>query len=271
MNRDERAYAVAPKKSLGQHFLTSDVVPRWMCDAADLHPGDVVLEIGPGTGILTQELLQRNVTVHAIETDDRSLTLLQERFATAIESGQLILHEHDMREGLPTSFTTTSYKVVANIPYYLSGLLLRIFLETRDQPDTMVFLIQKELAERIARSTKSSLLQLSVQAFGTPAYIRTVTAGHFHPAPKVASAILAIRDITHARVATEQTPHFFSVIRAGFAHKRKYATSNLGRYWERDTVQTIFSMHGLSHQIRPENLQLEDWLHIANTLPPLPE
>lgn len=268
MNRDDAAYSVAPKKSLGQHFLTSDIVPRWMCDAAAVTPADTVLEIGPGTGILTAELLQRGVMVHAIETDARSLAILQERFATAIAQGTLVLHQHDVRHGLPETITAMKhYKVVANIPYYLSGLLLRTFLETSHQPTTIVFLLQKELAERIARDTKRSLFQLSVQAFGTPTYIRSVSAGHFHPPPKVTSAILAITDITHDRVPPERTAHFFAVLHAGFAHKRKFALSNLAKQWDKELVRAAFATCQLSPQIRPEAIDLADWVKLAHELP----
>jgi len=269
MNRNDDAYAVTPKKSLGQHFLTSDIVPRWMCDAANLTPGDTVLEIGPGTGVLTAELLKRQVTVHAIETDDRSLDFLKTQFSAAITSGKLILHKHDMRDPLPTDLfdQSTSYKVVANIPYYLSGQLLRTFLETSTQPSVIVFLIQKELAERIARAKKSSLLQLSVQAFGTPRYVKTVTAGHFHPPPKVTSAILAISDITHNRVPTTLTKHFFTVLHAGFAHKRKFSLSNLARHWSRPIVQDLFQTHGIALQARPEDITLQQWIQLSQSLP----
>lgn len=272
MNRDDAAYSVSPKKSLGQHFLTSDVVPRWMCDAAKLDSSDTVIEVGPGTGILTAAILERGAAVHAIETDARALAFLQEKFSTAVADGQLTLHAHDMRHGLPAAVgdLATNYKVVANIPYYLSGLLLRTFLENTQQPDTVVFLIQKELAERITRNSKQSLLRLSIEAFGTPSYIRTVTAGHFHPPPKVTSAILAIEHITHERVSAAFTSHFFSVLHAGFAHKRKFAASNLARHWDRDQVDAAFSAHGIDLRMRPEDIDLENWIRVAHVLPTTP-
>ena len=161
------------KKSLGQHFLNSDYVPKKMCDAAAIAAGDIVLEIGPGTGVLTREILLRGGRVIAIEADARAIAELQTTFPEEISNHQLVIHHHDARTLDLEEFGLKqgSFKVVSNIPYYLSGFLFRTILESNCQPNTLVFLIQKEVAERIARDEKESLLSLSIEVFGEPSYI----------------------------------------------------------------------------------------------------
>jgi 16S rRNA (adenine1518-N6/adenine1519-N6)-dimethyltransferase len=211
------------KKSLGQHFLNSDYVPRHLCDAANLNEGDTVLEIGPGTGVLTKEILKRGARVIALEADPRAIESLEETFADEIGNGKLIIHHHDARIIEPEQFglKNQTYKVVANIPYYISGLLFRSLLQTNCQPQTLVFLVQKEVAARIARDKKESLLSLSVKVFGTPTYICTVKRGHFTPPPAVDSAIIAIHGISKQKLATIPETRFFEILHYGFGQKRK--------------------------------------------------
>ncbi len=256
------------KKSLGQNFLTSDVVPRWLADAAELTPGETVLEIGPGTGMLTHELLKRGVRVRAIEADVRAITYLTEAFQTEIASGQLALYHSDARELdlAALGLTDHSFTVVANIPYYLSGFLLRRLLETDIQPKTLVFLMQKELVARIARDTKASLLSLSVRAFGEPAYIQTVTRGHFNPSPKVDSAILAVRNISRERLREIGAEFFFTLLHLGLGSKRKQLIANLSTTFSRDAVATALADLGVSQTIRGEDLTLTEWVTLATTL-----
>jgi 16S rRNA (adenine1518-N6/adenine1519-N6)-dimethyltransferase len=155
------------------------------------------LEIGPGTGVLTRELLARGYQVTAVETDPRALYVLQDTFVAEVSKGALTLVEADARElNLKAlGFVDHSFSVIANIPYYLSGLLLRTLLAGSIQPKTLVFLMQKELVERIARSAKSSLLSISVAVFGSPTYVQTIKRGHFQPPPAVDSAILLVKHI----------------------------------------------------------------------------
>lgn len=221
------------KKSLGQHFLTSSVVPRWMCDAGDIKPAETVVEIGPGTGVLTEELLLRGANVIALEADQRAIDVLTERFTNHCESGQLKVLHADVRNFDWTSLglKNSSYKVVANIPYYLSGLLFRTILENEVQPSTLVFLVQKEVAKRatsdISKGEKESLLSLSIKSFGEPAYIKNVSRGHFTPPPKVDSGIIAVRNISRDNFIDVPTIFFFELLHLGFGQKRKQLLGNL--------------------------------------------
>lgn len=256
------------KKSLGQHFLTSDYAPKKMCDAAEVMPGDIIFEIGPGTGALTEVLLARGATVIALEADPRAIEELAKRFEKEIASGQLCIHHGDARH---IDFTTLkledhNYKVVANIPYYISGLLFRALLESTCQPKTLVFLVQKEVATRIARDKKESLLSLSIKVFGVPRYVETITKGHFTPPPKVDSAIIAVTDIGRDAFKNVSQEHFFSILHLGFGQKRKQLLSNLTKAYNRDFLEGVFTELDVSLTIRAEDVSIEKWLTLIEKL-----
>lgn len=266
---DNHSEKFITKKSLGQNFLTSDVVPRWMSDAASLTKEDTVLEIGPGTGMLTRALLARAGKVIAIETDTRAVAVLKETFATELARGQLTLILADIRDiSLPDiGLESHSYKVVANIPYYLSGFLLRFFLEQTVLPSTLVFLMQKEVVTRIAREQKESILSLSVKAFGAPRYIKTVSRGHFQPSPKVDSAILQVTDISMSNFDTHcPVELFFHILHLGFGQKRKQLIANLSKEYPRERLEQIFTETGIILTARAETLSLSTWLMLTKAL-----
>jgi len=258
----------AQKKSLGQHFLNSNYAPKKMCDAAYLTPEDIVLEIGPGTGILTQEILARGAQVIAIEADQRAIASLQETFPEEIATRQLVIHHHDARTLNPADFGVLDhqYKVVANIPYYISGSLFRSFLDTTCQPTDLVFLVQKEVAHRIARDPKESLLSVSVKVFGTPRYVCTVKRGHFQPPPKVDSAIAAVSDITRNSFAEISREQLFTLLHLGFGQKRKQLLGNLAKNYDRDALSGIFVDLAIPLDVRAEDLPVKTWFKILNRL-----
>lgn len=245
---------------LGQHFLTRPEIAGWVADALPLSRGDVVLEIGPGKGILTAELLKRVGTVVAIEKDALLIPVLRERFADEIANNHLVLVEEDVRDFNPAtcSLLSKTYSLVANIPYYITGAIIRQFLTAEHQPQNMALLVQKEVAERVvAENGKESLLSLSVKAYGTPRYVRTVRAGSFSPPPKVDSAILAIDEISrkHFTLGAEEAS-FFDLLHRGFASKRKMLAGNFGRPF----ADAHFEKCGISKNARAEDVSLERWL-----------
>ena len=253
------------KKSLGQHFLHAPTYLRAVVDAADVVSGETVLEIGPGDGALTRELLSRGARVVAIEKDHRLIPILGVAFEKELTTGQLKLIEGDALDFDPGTSLPPIYKVVANIPYYITGALMRKFLTDPAQPSTLVLLIQKEVAERTARSKKESLLSLSVKVFGTPLYIRTVPRGAFVPPPEVDSAILAIKNISRDHFTTKEHEElFFKLLHAGFAQKRKLLRRNL-----EDVLGTqageILVAAGLQPNTRAEDVPLRNWLALATT------
>jgi len=261
------------KKSLGQHFLTTGIVPGWMCDAACVTAGDIVLEIGPGTGALTREILARGATVIALEADHRALEVLAEDFKEEIAQGALHLHHADVRsvslEAIP-ELCDHAYKCVSNIPYYLSGMLFRLLLESSVQPECLVFLVQKEVAKRVAsslaRKEKESILSLSVKAYGEPSYVRTVSKGHFAPAPKVDSAIVLVRNIHRDNFADVKKSFFFELLHLGFGQKRKQLLGNLSKLFSKEALVTVFSTLSLPVSTRAEDVPLEMWLKLAGAL-----
>src|SRR3989344_7754683 len=181
------------KKSLGQHFLKNEKALATIVKAGNVSVKDTILEIGPGTGALTEKLLAANCQVLAIEKDDKLYEFLKTKFEKEIKNGKLRLIHDDILEFDLSKLEAISYKLISNIPYNITGAILKKFLETNYQPERMVLLVQKEVAERIvARNNKESILSISVKAYGTPRYIETVKAGSFVPVPKVDSAIMVI-------------------------------------------------------------------------------
>lgn len=271
---EETSEKFAHKKSLGQNFLTSDVVPNWLVTAGEVTANDTVLEIGPGTGALTKVLLKTGARVIALEADTRAMAILEPLFANEIKTGQLTLIHGDARELAIASLGLShqQFKVVANIPYYLSGFLLRTLLESSIQPSKLVFLMQKEVVTRIARDTKESILSLSVKAFGVPKYVKTVTRGHFNPPPKVDSAILLINNINLANFTDLQEQNlYFELLHLGFGQKRKQLLSNFTHMYDRTTLESIFSELGLKLDIRAEAVPLSLWLALTKKLAVTPK
>lgn len=253
------------KKSLGQHFLNPGAHTHAIAEAVEIVPGELVVEIGPGEGVLTRELLERGARVIVVEKDSRLIPFLAETFRDEVQSGQLQIIEGDALEfALPKKLQRSVYKVVGNIPYYITGALLRAFLSAKHQPKTLVFLIQKEVAERVARSKKESLLSLSVKAYGEPQYIKTVPRGAFSPAPKVDSAVLRVRDISRANFKNKLTEQrFFDLIHAGFAQKRKLLVRNLENVLGTKASEAL-QQAGIPQNARAEDVPLEQWLHLTN-------
>lgn len=253
------------KKSLGQNFLKSEGALTTMITAAKILPGDIVLEIGPGRGALTRKLLDAGATVVAIEKDDELIAPLQTAFEKDITSGALtLLHADALTINLRTiAVLEQRYKLVANIPYYITGALIERFLSTDQQPISATLLVQKEVAERIVtRDNKESILSISVKAYGTPTYVGTVKRGSFVPVPNVDSAILHIANISK-NVFTDANileAHFFSVVKAGFAHKRKHVGSNLAKLISKEMLETC----NIQKEARAETLTVQDWSCITS-------
>lgn len=245
------------KKSLGQNFLMHARIAEHIALVANLASDAVVLEIGPGTGTLTRELLKVAGKVIAVEADRDLFEKLQVYFTNEIADGRLELIHGDIRmfdiDSLPQRYT-----LVANIPYYLTGEIFRMFLEAEHQPRSMTLLVQKEVADRIvARDGKESILSLSVKAYGEPKREFLVPRGAFKPAPNVDSAVLTIGNISRKHFATtEEERRFFALLHAGFAHKRKYVRKNL--------EEAGFSAGDIPEKVRAEDLRLSVWLELMH-------
>ncbi|MCX6751248.1 MAG: 16S rRNA (adenine(1518)-N(6)/adenine(1519)-N(6))-dimethyltransferase RsmA [Candidatus Nomurabacteria bacterium] len=288
------------KKSLGQNFLKSIPALNKIVETGEISVGDIILEIGPGKGALTKQLLATSCQLIAVEKDEYLYELLKSKFEKEISSGQLKLIKGDILDFNIENYKlkAKTYKLIANIPYNITGAILKKFLQgnlstplkARNQPKLMVLMVQKEIAERImARDGKESILSISVKAYGDPKMIMKVPARYFSPSPKVDSAIISIKNISRKNFnspleeyplggggqlfhpginATPQEGNvdervFWEIVRAGFAHKRKKLSSNLKKY--DPSLSGGVASVGLGNK-RAEELTLKDWIELVKVL-----
>ena len=243
------------------HQKTADRI----ADAGALSARDTVFEIGPGTGMLTRSLLERAGKVVALEADHELIPVLTEQFAPEIKAKKLKLVEGDIRI-FDLGDLPRGYAVVANIPYYVTGEIIRKLLSSKQKPSRVVLLVQKEVAERIVRSKKESLLSLSVKVYGSARYCFTVPRGAFRPAPKVDSAVLSVSDIRAPFSTQKAEDAFFAILHAGFGHKRKRLAKNLEAVATKEKISIAFAGLSLSPDSRAEDVPLATWKLLASAL-----
>jgi len=247
------------KKSLGQNFLKSVSALNKIIEAGEISEKDIILEIGPGKGALTEKILEKAGMVIAVEKDRDLFALLSEKFSKEILAKKLILLESDILDfDIAKIIKNKKYKIIANIPYNITGAILKKFLTEKNQPELMVLMVQNEVAQRvIARDKKESILSISVKAYGEPKIITKVPARYFSPAPKVDSAVLLIKNISRNFFEENKISekNFWEVIHAGFAHKRKKLSNNL--------KNIIPKEKNLYLNNRAEELPLDDWLKLT--------
>jgi 16S rRNA (adenine1518-N6/adenine1519-N6)-dimethyltransferase len=254
------------KKSLGQNFLNAPSVVTKMLHAAGISKEDHVVEVGPGKGVLTKALLESGAFVYAYELDPRMVRYLEEHFSSYIQSGQLTIIQQDILDlDISSVAFANSYKVVANIPYYITNAIIRLFLSSQNQPISMTLLVQKEVASRIAQDNAQSILSLSVSAYGTPRYVTKVSRRYFSPQPKVDSAVIHISDISRENFdSMEHEQAFFTLVKQGFAHKRKHLASNLALvYKDKSFWQEVLVSQGYSATVRAQECSRDHFLEMA--------
>ncbi|HRQ40769.1 MAG TPA: 16S rRNA (adenine(1518)-N(6)/adenine(1519)-N(6))-dimethyltransferase RsmA [Chloroflexota bacterium] len=259
-------YQLEPKKSLGQNFLFDENVLARIVDAAEVGAADEVLEIGPGLGALTRLLAQRARRVVAVELDDRFLPILhnelEELTNVQVVHGDILAQEPGMLFEKP-------YKVVANVPYYITGAILRHLLAAAHKPELMVLTVQKEVAERLtAVPPHMSLLAVSVQFYGRVQTVTTIKAGAFWPRPDVDSAVVRV-ELGQARpLPLPEEELFFRIVRAGFSQKRKQLQNNLRQLGlGKEEVAQWLAVAGVDGRRRAETLTLPEWLTLYHTFP----
>jgi 16S rRNA (adenine1518-N6/adenine1519-N6)-dimethyltransferase len=267
-----KKYRIFPSKRLGQSFLIDKKVLKKIVEVADLSKNDSVLEVGPGIGNLTIELAKKVKKVIAVEKDEKMVEILKERLKEERIKNVEIVNE-DILKFLPSFKLRRSYKVVANIPYYLTSRLIRNLLEAKRRPKLIVLMIQKEVAQRIcAKPPKMNLLAVSVQFYAKPEIVSFVSRNCFWPRPKVDSAIIKISNIKKQK-PTKEEKLFFKIVRAGFSHPRKQLINNLSKGLKKNKkiVKEWLLNCGISPDKRAENLSIEEWkrLTISFSLNPL--
>lgn len=287
-----RRHGLHLKKGLGQNFLADPVHLDRIVAAAALTREDVVIEVGPGVGTLTARLAAKAGRVVAVELDASLLPALRETLAPwdnvaivqgdilRLDPGQLSMANGqwpmvNVRElvssgGLTidnNQLTISHYKVVANLPYYITSAAIRHFLSASPRPALLVFTVQREVAQRIvAAPPEMSLLAVSVQYFARPEIVARIPAGAFYPPPKVDSAILRLQPWGRPPVDAPDDEAFFSVARAGFGQRRKQLRNslraNLGL--AQDQVDTMLAQARVEAQRRAETLTLAEWARLAH-------
>lgn len=253
---------INPKKSLGQNFLINAGILEKIAGAAELNKDDFVLEIGPGTGNLTKLLSEKSGQVVAIEKDSRLIEELKTKFPNTKIIEEDVLKFKPEEYGLGDG----GYKIVANIPYYITSNLLRVIFEKWPKPKLIVLTIQKEVAQRIiAKPPEMNLLALSVQLYSEPKIISYISKGSFRPIPKVDSAIIKL--VPRDGVDIKNNEKIISIAKKAFAGKRKQLQNTLETFFgSKEKTMAVLNKEGINPESRPEQLTIEDWLKIADKL-----
>jgi 16S rRNA (adenine1518-N6/adenine1519-N6)-dimethyltransferase len=266
-----KKYHFLPSKRLGQNFLVDKSVLKKIFEPARLSENDIVLEIGPGIGNLTQELAKKVKKVIAIEKDPRMVEILKETLKDfnnikIIQADILKIENWKLIKNW--KLKNENYKVIANLPYYITAPVLRKFLEIEKKPKLMVFLVQKEVAQKIcAKVPKMNLLALSVQFYAQPKIIGYLSKKSFWPQPKVDSAILQIRKIQRKRKIDSE--RFFKIVKAGFRQPRKQILNNLSKMLklDKEKLKSWLLKNNIQPSQRGETLKIKDWIHLSQSLP----
>lgn len=256
--------ALNNNKSLGQHWLRDRDTLAHIADCAELSMDDTVLEIGPGLGTLTSELLRRAGKVLAVEFDDELARKLPGQFPgknLVVNSGDIVKFD--------LSTMPLGYKVVANVPYYITSKIVKMLMTASNKPSITVLLVQKEVAERLAANPgKMSILSVSAQIFAEVALGDVVPAKLFTPTPKVDSQVVILKTRKSPFLVDVKEDVFFQVVKAGFSSKRKKLRSSLagGLKLPKDEIEVILKKANISPDVRAETLDLDDWVRLTRTI-----
>ena len=255
-------YNLWSKKSLGQNFLVDKNVLKKIIKTAELSTSDTVLEIGPGLGVLSQNLCQNSGKVIAIEKDDK---IFQTLMQITKEFSNLVLINQDILKFQTSKIK--NYKIVANLPYNITAPVLKKFLTNKNKPKLIVLMVQKEVAKRIcAQPGQMSILAIMVQIYGRPKIIEIVKSSSFFPIPKVDSAILRIGHINNKITVDEED--FFRCVKIGFSSRRKTLLNNLsaGYRIEKNKVKEFIKKIGLKEKVRAQELSIDKWQELVNLI-----
>ena len=263
------------RKSLGQHFLVNSGVLKKITAAADLTSSDIVIEVGPGPGVLTAELIKKAGYVIAVEVDATMVELLKETFSYA---DNLSLIAGDILQTVPADLinqektrfpeslkNASQYKLVANLPYYITQPIIRHFCEAKVKPQSLVIMVQKEVAKNIvAQPGDLSILAISVQFYGKPHIVDYVPSSYFYPAPKVDSAILKIDLYDKPIVEVTSEKNFFRTVKAGFCAARKQVANAFSQGLDipKTEVISLMQIAQVDPQKRAETLTLREWANL---------
>jgi len=257
-------YNIKPSKKFGQNFLVDEEILQKIARTANIGPNDIVLEIGPGIGTLTEELAKKAKRVIAVEKDERMVEILRE---TLKKYKNIEIVKGDVLKIPITNkqYLADEYKLVANLPFYVAAPIIRKFLEEENPPKEMVLMVQKEVGQRIcAKPPEMSLLAVSVQFYGRPEIAFYVGKGNFLPVPKVDSAVIKIvPSNNYLRIVGPDV--FFKVAKAGFSQPRKQLANNLskGLKLDKEKASRWLLKNNIDFTRRAESLKMEEWVELA--------
>jgi 16S rRNA (adenine1518-N6/adenine1519-N6)-dimethyltransferase len=258
---------IRPNKAFGQNFLVDRLVLQKIVDAAEISSNDAILEVGAGTGVLTRELAQHARRVVAVELEQSMLSLLTK---TTYHFPNVELMARNLLFLDPVEvFGQTAYKLVANLPYYITAPTFRHFLESPNPPTLLVVMVQLEVAERIvANPGDLSVLAVSIQFYGQPRIVARVPARSFYPAPKVDSAILRVDVYPQAPLMPKDRDSFFRIVQAGFSERRKQLHNSLthGLHYKNEHIRAWLATASIDASRRAETLSIEEWLRLRQVI-----
>jgi 16S rRNA (adenine1518-N6/adenine1519-N6)-dimethyltransferase len=263
-NRGQSKFA---KKDLGQNFLNDPILRDKIIDLAGDIKSREILEVGPGLGFLTEEILRRGANLTAVELDERSVDMLNKKFSQ--KSNLDLIQGSILDQDLDEIFEQKKYSVIANIPYHITAPILRkVFAETKNKPEIAILMVQKEVAEKISRKKAGqekivkgrSILSIAVEIFAEIENCFVVDRTMFSPAPKVDSAIIRLKSREKLLIPIELEKDFFTVVRAGFSEKRKKLGNHIGKFFGIDSAKLLGNVSG---DKRAETLTIEEWIEIS--------
>jgi 16S rRNA (adenine1518-N6/adenine1519-N6)-dimethyltransferase len=272
-----RQFGVKPRKSLGQHFLIDETVLECILSAAELSPGDIVVEVGPGLGILTEGLAKQGAQVIAVELDPKLVALLKRRLAAfpdvkIINADILRVTPRQILESRSAvSALFQGYKVIANLPYYITSPLLRHFFEALPQPSEMIVMVQKEVGEAMVATPGSmSLLSVKTQFYSKPSIVSYVLPSSFYPPPRVDSVILRLDVYSQPPIDVPNPASFFDVVMHGFSSPRKQLRNSLAHSLDMPPTQVTLLLEktGIEGERRAETLSLQEWRELWKVFAP---
>ncbi|MBL7156098.1 MAG: ribosomal RNA small subunit methyltransferase A [Candidatus Pacebacteria bacterium] len=260
---------IYPSKKLGQNFLLSKTVLNKIIETGNIKKTDIILEIGAGIGTLTKELAKNAKKVIAIEKDKRLIKLLKENLK---EFNNVYVINNDVLKTDIRDYKlkTKNYKLISNLPYYITSPIIRKFLEIENPPYQMILMVQKQVAQRItAKPPDMNLLAVSVQFYSETKIISYVSKDCFYPKPKVDSAIIQLT--INNKQQTINKKLFFKIVKAGFSHPRKQLANNLSKELKLDkqTIKKWFIKNNISPKQRSETLNIKDWINLTKSNPKL--
>jgi 16S rRNA (adenine1518-N6/adenine1519-N6)-dimethyltransferase len=263
-----KRYGLKPNETYGQNFLLNEIVLQDMVDSVPFKKGEGLLEVGPGLGSLTQYLCQTGNPVLSIEKDPKFLPVLK-----ALRKEYKNLH-FEIADILGFDFQEAmsghdGYHVVANIPYYITGKIIQLFVQAKHKPKTITLLIQKEVAENVtAKPGRLNLLAISVQLYGEVELLQKVLARDFYPAPKVDSSVIQIKLHDRPKYEVQDEKKFFTLLRACFTGKRKQLHNTLANYLHasKSDAEKILEQVQVSTHARPQELSIGEWVKLYNAI-----